>query len=274
VIDNSNAWYSFTSRRRFVIVTVHDMIPWKCANGLVEGWNPSAAARTILRFNLAAMRKADVLVAVSETTQRDLVAAGFAPGKIRLIHNCNLNPPLAAEGARWRGADLSSTFVHYGAGKYPKHSELVVEAFEQTLRSVASARLILVGPGAAISVPGAVEAYEQISSGEVRFLYEHVAAVVMPSRYEGFGLPVLEAQEASCLIITSNGGALDEVMNDGPLKLVRPIATETLAATMVRVLTDEPFRSEMRTLGQRNAARFSRARAESAYAAFYQEICN
>jgi glycosyltransferase involved in cell wall biosynthesis len=244
---------------------------------LVEGWNPSPAARAVLQLNFAAMRKADVLVAVSDTTRDDLLEAGFSGDRIRVIHNCILNPPLAAEGSRWRGRDLSTTFVHYGAGKFPKHSDLVVEAFAQTLRSVPTARLILVGPGASelaarIPVAEAVEAYPNIRGGEVKYLYEHAAAIVMPSRYEGFGLPVLEAQEASCLIIASDGGALNEVMQDGPMKLARPIAAETLAEVMRLVLSDEPFRVAMRDAGSRNAARYSRVRAARAYGALYDEF--
>lgn len=277
IVDNSNAWYSFTSRYNRLVVTVHDMIPWKCANGLIDGWNPSRAARALLRANLAAMHKADVLIAVSDTTKADLLAAGFDANKIRVIHNCNLNPPIVGTGERWAGTDLSTTFVHYGAGKYPKHSELVVEAFERTLRAVPSARLLLVGPGAAKLATGAgvapaVQAFDQITAGEVRYLYDHIAAILMPSRYEGFGLPVLEAQENACLIITSDGGALDEVMQDGPLKLRRPIEAEELANAMVRVLRDRDFRESMKERGRINAAKFSRDRAEAGYNLFFAEF--
>jgi glycosyltransferase involved in cell wall biosynthesis len=277
IVDNSNAWYSFSSHYKFLIVTVHDMIPWKCANGMIEGWEPSAAARTVLRLNLAAMHRADVLVAVSDTTRRDLLAAGFDATKIRVIHNCNLNPALAGNGDRWNGRDLRTTFVHFGAGKYPKHSELVLEAFEQTVRAVPDARLILVGPrapelAATFGASPAVEAYDHVTAAEVRYLYDHVAAVLMPSRYEGFGLPVLEAQESNCLIVTSDGGALDEVMQAGPLKLARPIAAEALADTMVRILGDDAFCDLMREHGRANAARFARARAETGYERFYRGI--
>jgi glycosyltransferase involved in cell wall biosynthesis len=278
IIDNSNAWYSFTSRYNRLIVTVHDMIPWKCANGLIDGWTPSKAARALLRANLAAMHRADVLLAVSDTTRHDLLAAGFDPNKIRVIHNCNLNPPMLGDGDRWKGTDLSTTFVHFGAGKYPKHSELVVAAFERVIQSVPSAKLLLVGPGAAnlaatSTAAAAILAYDQISAAEVRFLYDHMLAILMPSRYEGFGLPVLEAQESSSLIITSDGGALAEVMQDGPLKLRRPIAIEELAGTMVRVLQDAPFREQMKAEGLINAAKFSRERARALYQEFYEEVC-
>lgn len=278
IIDNSNAWYSFTSHYNRLVVTVHDMIPWKCANGLIEGWEPSKAARALLRVNLAAMHRADVLLAVSDTTRHDLLAAGFDQSKIRVIHNCNLNPPLVGNGDRWSGIDLSTTFVHFGAGKYPKHSELVVAAFELVNRTVPSARLLLVGPGASnlavkVSATSAVLAYDQITAAEVRYLYDHVAGIVMPSRYEGFGLPVLEAQESSCLIITSDGGALAEIMQDGPLKLSRPIKVEDLAGTIVRVIQDGPFREVMKAHGRINAEQFSRERAETGYRTFYEEFC-
>jgi glycosyltransferase involved in cell wall biosynthesis len=278
IIDNSNAWYSFTSRYSRLVVTVHDMIPWKCANGQIEGWEPSKAARALLRVNLAAMHRADILLAVSDTTQQDLLAAGFDPSKIRVIHNCNLNLPLVANGDRWNGVDLSTTFVHFGAGKYPKHSELVVAAFELAKCTIPSARLLLVGPGAAnlaarSSAASAILGYDQITASEVRYLYDHVAAILMPSRYEGFGLPVLEAQESSCLIITSDGGALAEVMQDGPLKLSRPIKVEDLVGTMVRVLQDGPFCEQMKEQGRINAKSFSREKAETGYSTFYEEFC-
>jgi glycosyltransferase involved in cell wall biosynthesis len=277
IADNSNAWYSFSSRYNRLVVTVHDMIPWRCANGMLDGWKPSAAARTVLRLNLAAMHRADVLIADSETTRRDLLTAGYDQSKIRLIHLCNLNPPLAGNGERWQGVDLSATFVHFGAGKYPKHSELVLEAFERAVRSVPSARLLLVGARArelATRInPASVDAYDQIGAAEVQYLYDNVAAVLMPSRYEGFGLPVLEAQERSCLIITSDGGALGEIMQAGPLKLPRPIAVDVLAETMVRVLEDDAFCELMKEQGRANAAKFSRARTEAAYDRFYAELC-
>jgi glycosyltransferase involved in cell wall biosynthesis len=232
----------------------------------------------VLRLNLAAMRRADVLIAVSETTRRDLLAAGFDRSDIRVIHNSNLNPPRVADGDRWNGVDLRTTFVHFGAGKYAKHSELALQAFDQTVGVDSSARLLLVGPGASVLAAkaknaSAVRAYDHISAAEVEFLYENVAAVLMPSRYEGFGLPVLEAQERDCLIITSDGGALDEIMYDGALKLRRPIAVDDLAATMMRVLHDATFREDMTKRGRSNAARFSTERATNAYKAFYDEIC-
>jgi glycosyltransferase involved in cell wall biosynthesis len=278
IVDNSNAWYAMTARHRRLVVTVHDIIAWKCAQGLVEGWTPSPAARAALRLNFAAMRQADALIAVSDTTREDLLAAGFSADRIRVIHNCILNRPLAADGARWAGRDLRTTFIHFGAGKFPKHSELVVAAFARTRERMPAARLLLVGPGASdlatrTPVDGAVEAYPSLRGGEITYLYDHAAAVVMPSRYEGFGLPVLEAQEASCLIITSDGGALNEVMCDGPLKLARPIAVEALANVMLRVLSDETFCAAMREAGARNATRYSRARAELEYRAFYHDFC-
>ena len=275
IIDNSNAWYCYTSRYDKLVVTVHDMIPWRCANGMLEGWHMSRAARALLRVNSAAMHKADVLVAVSETTRRDLLAAGYDDRKIRVIANCILNPPVVPDGARWSGADLGRTFIHFGAGNYPKHSELVLEAFEHTVAADPSARLMLVGPGAerlaaTISRPDAVQHFDHLRDAEIPFLYDHVLCAVMPSRYEGFGLPVLEAEERSCLIITSDGGALDEVMQDGPLKLARPISPAVLSQTMLRILGDAPFRDEMREAGRVNAQRFSRARAQAGYEEFYR----
>jgi glycosyltransferase involved in cell wall biosynthesis len=62
-------------------------------------------------------------------------------------------------------------------------------------------------------------------------------------------------------------------MQDGPLKLARPIDPQVLADTMLRVLADADFRVSMREAGRANAARFTRARTAAGYRRFYDEWC-
>jgi glycosyltransferase involved in cell wall biosynthesis len=90
-------------------------------------------------------------------------------------------------------------------------------------------------------------------------LYEGAAALVYPSLFEGFGIPLLEAMCCDCPIVCSNLTSLPEVAGDAAL-LVDPHSPEELASAIDRVLTDENLRTSLISRGQQQAQRFSWAR--------------
>ena len=81
-------------------------------------------------------------------------------------------------------------------------------------------------------------------------------AFVFPSLYEGFGLPVLEAQACGCPVVCSNTSSLPEVAGEGAL-LVDPTDTEALAAAMARLAGDPALRASLVERGFANLKRFS-----------------
>jgi alpha-1,3-rhamnosyl/mannosyltransferase len=95
-----------------------------------------------------------------------------------------------------------------------------------------------------------------LSQEDMAALMAGCAAFVMPSLYEGFGLPVLEAMASGVPVVTSRGGALEEVA-EGAAILVDPQDTEEIAAGIERVLDDTVLRETLVQKGLARAAQFS-----------------
>jgi glycosyltransferase involved in cell wall biosynthesis len=89
-----------------------------------------------------------------------------------------------------------------------------------------------------------------VMNGELSLWYNAATVFSYPSVYEGFGLPVLEAQACGTPVLTSNTSSLPEAAGDGAL-MVDPYDVEELAAGLDRLLTDEPKegRREITPLG-------------------------
>ena len=95
-----------------------------------------------------------------------------------------------------------------------------------------------------------------LTDAELAWLYRHAIALVFPSRYEGFGLPVIEAQTLDCPVIVARAASLPEVAGPGAIS-VDPDRPEDVPAILDRLRNDTDFRAEVVAAGRVNAARFS-----------------
>ncbi|MGH7259744.1 MAG: glycosyltransferase family 4 protein [Nitrospiraceae bacterium] len=102
-------------------------------------------------------------------------------------------------------------------------------------------------------------------------LYQQAALFVFPSRYEGFGLPVLEAVACGCPVISSNASSLPEVAGDAVL-LVEPLDVAGLAKAMEQVLSDQDLSRDLRVRGPARAAQFSWDRTAREMVAVYKKV--
>lgn len=110
-----------------------------------------------------------------------------------------------------------------------------------------------------------------VSDDRLIELYQHAALFVFPSRYEGFGLPVLEAMACGCPVISSKASSLPEVTGDAAI-LVEPMDLEGFAREIRRVLGDAHLRRDLRARGLKQAAQFSWDRTARDTIAVYKMV--
>jgi len=96
---------------------------------------------------------------------------------------------------------------------------------------------------------------------------------VFPSLYEGFGLPLLEAQKADVAVACSFAGSLPEVAGKS-VAFFDPLSVDAIARTIYQCLSDNSLRTELRRLGRENVSRFSWRKAASETLAVYKRILN
>ena len=124
---------------------------------------------------------------------------------------------------------------------------------------------------AALKLQDRVRFVENLPNEELVALYNAAALLVLPSFYEGFGLPALEAMACGTPVVCSERGSLPEIAGDAAL-LVNPDDLDGLASAMERALDDEPLRVQLRSRGFANVARFSWEKAARETVEIYRRM--
>jgi glycosyltransferase involved in cell wall biosynthesis len=163
---------------------------------------------------------------------------------------------------------ISSDFFLYPAITYPHKNHLVLlEAFAHVLDSHPSCQLVLTGARGSMEVRLAkvtrdlgieksVRRLGYISADHLDALYTEAVAMTFPSRFEGFGAPVLEAMRRGCPVIAADATALPEVVGDSGY-LVSPDNAEHWAGAMLALAGNPGRRAELRAAGLERAALFT-----------------
>lgn len=267
------------------VITVHDLAFLRYPEIL-----DTQARRYYGRIG-AAVRRADAIIAVSESTRHDLdELLGVAPRRVDVIYE--------AAAPEFRPLDIgageqrSVGDAHIRAGEFAlfvgtleprKNLLLLLQALRLILdRNRVAPMLVIAGPRGWLDDPLWAAVRELRLQSHVCFagavdqptlvwLYNACRIYLHPELYSGFGLPVLEAMQCGAPVIAARSSSIPEVAGDAAL-LLPPRAPETWAGAWEQLWDDQAARRELSALGMRRAAAFSWQRAAAATLQVYRRV--
>jgi glycosyltransferase involved in cell wall biosynthesis len=260
------------------VYTLHDLVPLRLPYTTLD------RKPQYLKLLKWIVRTADHIVTVSENSKRDIIdLLGVAPERVTNTYQAVSIPQrlMARDEAAVRG-DVEGTFglpykdyfLFFGSIEPKKNIGRMIEGY---LGSSADSPLVIVGARAwksegELSLLKSAEIRARLQVGERRgreihrleyvpysllvSLIRGAKAVLFPSLYEGFGLPVLESMMLGTPVLTSNTSSIPEVAGDAAL-LVDPYDTAGIAAGIRALDTDQDLRNDLTDRGRRQAALFS-----------------
>ncbi|MBI4083842.1 MAG: glycosyltransferase family 4 protein [Candidatus Lambdaproteobacteria bacterium] len=251
------------------IVTIHDAGVFACPDSY--SWRFRAWYRLLYRRVGA---RADAVITPSAFSRDELVRrVGIAPDRITIVpngvdHLRRVVPDERAVSAH--GLSAGSYVLCIGNRAPHKNVGVLVRAMAQVrtgLRLViAGGRFDRVFGADRLALPSDALHLGYVSDNTLKALYARAACFVFPSRYEGFGLPPLEAMAAGCPVIASDAAALPEVCGDAALYF-DPDRPEALAAQIERVAGDAALQADLRRRGALRSAGFTWERSARGLAA-------
>lgn len=264
------------------VITMHDVI-WLDAP---EQWGTPEAVRAMHRTAIPTVRRATLVLAGSHTAARALVRGlHLDPARIVVaahgVHGPAPTTLLTPEPELRRRLDLGAgPVVLCVAQKRPyKNQEALVRALAQLARQ--DVRLVLPGSSTeyerqlreiatAYAVQERVVFVDWVDDADLEGLYGLARCVALPSRHEGFGLPVLEAMVRGVPVACSSIEVLREVAGGAAL-LFDPDDDTTLASSLGRLLDDDALRADLARRGRERAAAFTwEATADATVRAYAQ----
>ena len=264
---------SFSQCRK--IVTCHDMIPARYPSIYFD--IRDGGARLGLAIERRRYRSADLVIAISDATERDArTILGVRPERMVRVYNgvdverWRTEPRLDAIGVlRRHGLSQKPFALYVGGPDWHKNVEGMLAGLAAAKSQALEVHLAWAGklnPAQTedlarlvrkFDVESAVSFLGFVPDDELSVLYRHACAHVLVSWCEGFGLTVVEAMASGCPVLTTGGGSLEEVAGDAAVR-VDPANHVEIGAALVRLFRDPELRTQLAQRGRARAPRFSR----------------
>jgi glycosyltransferase involved in cell wall biosynthesis len=289
ICDHSDATHARAAARFPLVITCHDLFAVRGALGENPEHKPGFTGRMLQRWILRGLRRANLIACISSVTAQDvqrLVVRGDTRPRVAVVP-LGLNYPfrrLAPAEARERLAkvqdvDLSAPFVlHVGTNTPRKNRDGVLRIFART-KDKWNGCLVFVGEllngelerlARKLDIFDRVIQIENADSELLEALYSSAVALLYPSRFEGFGWPVIEAHACGCPVVCSNSGPLPEVA--GAAGIFREVDDEAGFAEDLLRMSDPDERTRWSDKALENAKRFSAARMIAQYRELYGSL--
>jgi glycosyltransferase involved in cell wall biosynthesis len=259
-------------RGRVRVVTIYDMI-----HELFPQDFPNSAQVTAAKQ--AAVRRADHIICISETTRQDAIRLlGIAPQRSSVIYlGCSLDTPAAPPEPE---ATPAPCILYVGVRSGYKNFLVLLEAFAAAKSLPRTVDLVAFG-GRPFSPEERLRIEELGVAGRVRQMsgsdrlldahYRAALAFVYPSRYEGFGIPPLEAMAVGCPVACSDAGSIREVVGDAGAYF-EPDDVQGLRAILERLAEDQAYAAELRAKGFAQIQKYSWERCAEETLQLYKRL--
>jgi glycosyltransferase involved in cell wall biosynthesis len=264
------------------IVTIHD-IAYFYINVHGEGMD-----RVLKRWTLKSLSAADAVIGVSESTIKDCISEGLEATKAHVIYQ---GFESSFEHLKLSQADVLSEIegltipkkciLFLGSIQPRKNLPFLIRAFAKMSSKIPHSLVLAGGAGSSqvevekliteLKVEERVIFTGYISDKQRAALYQHSDLFVYPSKYEGFGLVLLEAMSFGVPVITCNNSSLPEVVDEAGV-LVETDNVDELAESMLKLLRDEAYKMELIEKGLAQCDKFSWKACANKTASLYKEV--
>jgi glycosyltransferase involved in cell wall biosynthesis len=295
IIDHSNAMYRFWLGSRKTVINCNDLLAVRSAIGEFGRYRTGFTGKLLQSWIMAGLRRTECIACISEATRRDVLAlTGRSEGEVVRIYlglgqsfQVELEQNLASSGKETRevankviflehaGAKVRLPYIlHVGGDTWYKNRTTVWKSYSVLRRRLGSSSpdLVMIGPALRNAGEG-VFFMEDLSDQDLIRLYSNAQLLLFPSLYEGFGLPVIEAQACGCPVVTTGTPPLTEVGGEAAVYVADPTDPDAIAEKVFELLRlGSNERQQMTRRGLLNASRFSERVMTKAYLDLYQTL--
>ena len=288
ILDHSNAVYVARCKGAPVLVTCHDLLAVRGALGEQTDCPATITGRVLQHWIFGGLRQAKALACVSRATAEDAqrLLGSKATPQISVVY-LGLNYPYRklepnlgqARLTKIHGVNVDLPFVlHVGSNLRRKNREGVLRIFALA-KEKWNGRLVFAGDllsqallslAESLGISDRIVQIENPGNEVLETLYNCAIALLYPSRFEGFGWPVIEAQACGCPVLCSDSGPLPEAAGDAGL--FHDVDDEEGFASDVLRLTDPAERARWSEKSLSNAERFSANKMVAQYIDIYRQL--
>lgn len=253
-------YYKNMLKTKPVIITVHDLTHEKYPEYFS---NPKRNTE----LKKKAFERADKIIAISENTKKDVIEYfGINSDKIQVVYHGNSLKSVPINFKKYENLeDMGRYILYVGARGGYKNFIGFIKALAPTLNKDKELKIICAGGGTfkteEIDLINKLRLVNQTVQLQVTdemliWLYENAQIFVFPSLYEGFGMPILEAMDCNCPVVLSNTSSFPEIAGNAA-EYFDPKDEESIRVSIEKVIYNENYRSELRSLGDVRGKLFS-----------------